>query len=58
LLNGWYTELGTFRRGPFGRYIFQHGQRQVALDWFAGGSDRYNSIKAHLDLIAKTFTFK
>ena len=58
LLNGWYTELGTFRRGPFGRYIFQNGQSQVAFDWFAGGSDRYNSIKAHLDLIAQSFKFE
>ncbi len=55
---GWYTEMGTFRRGPFGRYIFNNGQKQVAVDWFAGGSDRYNAIKSHLDLVAQSFKFE
>jgi hypothetical protein len=54
---GWFTELGTYRRGPFGRYIFNNGKKQVAIDWFAGGAERYNSIKSHLDLIAQSFKF-
>jgi hypothetical protein len=57
VLNGWFTELGTYRRGPFGRYIFNNGKKQVAIDWFAGGAERYNSIKSHLDLIAQSFKF-
>lgn len=57
VLNGWFTELGTYRRGPFARYIYNNGQKQVAIDWFASGSDRYNSIKSHLDLIAQSFKF-
>lgn len=55
---GWYTEMGTYRRGPFGRYLFHNGQKQVAVDWFAGGSERYNAIKSHLDLVAKSFKFE
>ena len=58
LIYGWYTELGTFRRGPFGRYYFNNGAQQIAVDWFAGGADRYNNIKAHLDLIARSFKFE
>ncbi len=57
VLYGWFTELGTYRRGPFGRYIFNNGKKQVAIDWFAGGAERYNSIKSHLDLIAQSFKF-
>ncbi len=57
LMYGWYTELGTFRRGPFGRYYYTNGTQQIAVDWFAGGADRYNNIKAQLDLIARSFKF-
>ena len=57
VLYGWFTELGTYRRGPFGRYIFNNGKKQVAIDWFAGGAERYNSIKSHLDLISQSFKF-
>jgi len=58
ILYGWYTELGTFRRGPFGRYYYSSGTKKIAIDWFAGGADRYNNIKAHLDLIARSFKFE
>lgn len=37
---GWFTELGTTRRGPFERRYFVKNNRVIVLEWFAqGGTD-------------------
>ncbi len=39
-IQGWFTELGTTRRGPFERRYFKNNNRVVVIDWFSqGGSD-------------------
>ena len=56
---GWYTEMGTYRRGPFGRYLYQNRSRQtIAVDWFCGGKSSYNVSASKLTSIAKSFRLK
>ena len=56
---GWYTELGTYRRGPFGRYLYQNRSSQtIAVDWFCGGKTSYNVSASKLTSIAKSFRLK
>ena len=56
---GWYTELGTYRRGPFGRYLYQNRSSQtIAVDWFCGGKSSYNVSASKLTSIAKSFRLK
>ncbi|MBS3915482.1 MAG: DUF4837 family protein [Bacteroidetes bacterium] len=58
VLRGWYQEEGTFRRGPFVRYIF-HDKKQhryIAMDGFlhAPNMDRLQLYRT-FDHIANTF---
>lgn len=43
---GWFTELGTTRRGPFERRYFVKNSRVIAIEWFAqGGTDFANDAR-------------
>lgn len=56
---GWYTELGTFRRGPFGRYYYQNKSNQtIAIDWFCSGQTSFNCSASKLTSIATSFKLK
>lgn len=56
---GWYTEMGTYRRGPFGRYLYQNKSNQtIAVDWFCGGKPSYNVSASKLNSIATSFRLK
>lgn len=59
VLRGWYQEEGTFRRGPFVRYIFHDvsGKRYIAVDGFVFAPDSKRLPFYRLfDLIANTVT--
>ena len=56
---GWYTELGTYRRGPFGRYFYQNKLNQtIAVDWFCNGQTNFNCSASKLTSIATSFRLK
>jgi hypothetical protein len=56
---GWYTELGTYRRGPFGRYFYQNKSNQtIAIDWFCSGQTTFNCSASKLTSIATSFKLK
>ena len=56
---GWYTELGTYRRGPFGRYLYKNkSSKTIAVDWFCGGKPSYNVSASKLTSIANSFRLK
>lgn len=56
---GWYTELGTYRRGPFGRYYYQNKSNQIiAIDWFCSGQATFNCSASKLTSIATSFRLK
>jgi hypothetical protein len=45
-IRGWFTELGTTRRGPFERKYYLKNNRVVAIEWFAqGGTDFANDAR-------------
>ncbi len=45
-IRGWFTELGTTRRGPFERKYYIKNNRVVAIEWFAqGGTDFANDAR-------------
>lgn len=57
ILRGWYSEEGTYRRGPFVRYFFHDkaNQRVIAMDCFLYAPDtRRLSFYRTFDLIAET----
>lgn len=46
VFRGWFTELGTTRRGPFERRYFVKNNRVVAVEWFSqGGTDFANDAR-------------
>jgi len=56
---GWYTEMGTYRRGPFGRYYYQNKTNQtIAVDWFCNGQTNFNCSASKLTSIATSFRLK
>lgn len=57
-LLGWYTELGTYRRGPFGRYFYNISGKTIAVDWFCGGNTFYNESASLLTSIATSLKLK
>jgi len=58
-LLGWYTEMGTYRRGPFGRFYYSNKANQtIAIDWFCGGKTTYNISASKLTSIATSFRLK
>jgi len=38
---GWFTELGTTRRGPFERKYFVKNDRVIIVDWFSQGGTSF-----------------
>ena len=52
-IKGWLTQMGTFRRGPFERYYIHDAKnhRYIAIDWFAGGKNKYNQTSLKMRLI-------
>ncbi|MBL7811271.1 MAG: DUF4837 family protein [Bacteroidetes bacterium] len=60
VLRGWYTEEGTYRRGPFVRYIYHDkpNNRYVAVDGFVFAPDQSRlSYVRTLELIAESLQF-
>jgi len=60
VLRGWYTEEGTFRRGPFVRYFFhdKSNKRIIAFDGFMHAPDMPKlSFYRTFDLMAASIKF-
>lgn len=60
ILRGWYTEEGTFRRGPFARYFFHDkaNKRIIAFDGFIHAPDMPKlPFYRTFDLMASTLTW-
>jgi hypothetical protein len=60
ILRGWYTEEGTFRRGPFARYFFHDkaNRRIIAIDGFMHAPDMPKlSFYRTFDLMAASIEF-
>jgi hypothetical protein len=60
ILRGWYTEEGTFRRGPFARYFFHDkaNKRIIAFDGFMHAPDMPKlPFYRTFDLMASSLTF-
>ncbi len=60
VLRGWYTEEGTFRRGPFVRYFFHDkvNKRIIAFDGFMHAPDMPKlPFYRTFDLMASTLTW-
>jgi hypothetical protein len=60
ILRGWYTEEGTFRRGPFVRYFFHDAanKRIIAFDGFMHAPDMPKlSFYRTFDLMAASIVF-
>ncbi len=49
-MKGWFTELGTTRRGPFERTYYVKNDRVIVIDWFSQGG---NSFAADARLLRK-----
>lgn len=56
-LQGWYTELGTYRRGPFFRTLYNDEvhERFIAVDCFFNNTNTNHVNKLLLSNIASTF---
>ena len=60
ILRGWYTEEGTFRRGPFVRYFFHDkaNKRMIAFDGFMHAPEMPKlPFYRTFDLMAASLTF-
>lgn len=61
VLRGWYTEDGTYRRGPFVRYFFHDkaAKRYIALDGFVYAPEMARlPFYRGFDIIAGTFSMQ
>jgi hypothetical protein len=61
VLRGWYTEEGTYRRGPFARYFFHDSanHRYIVLDGFLHAPEQMRlPYYRTFDLMAATIDFK